>query len=845
MMTFAKRQFLHDGWQLCATNPGACDAPPALDSVVPATAWIATKLPATVASALRAAGNWSLDGATRQFDAEDWWFRLSFDGPSDASPAKWRIGFDGLATLVDVWLNGLHILRSEDMFLAHAIDVDLRPGSNELHLCCRSLQETLGRRRPRPRWRTPMVEHQQLRWFRTTLLGRTPGWSPPVAAVGPWREIWLENLREAWVEETTLQVRLDGNVGSVEFRSAIAAETAVFGDVSFRLVLARDGRECGAVPLTVFDRELHGTLVIQSPELWWPHSHGAPTLYEVRLEMHEGGVNPRVLSLGHVGFRRVEIRRTGETGFAIAVNDVEIFCRGANWTPVDPVSLNARQEDIAATLQLVRDGGMNMLRISGAMTPESEEFLAQCDHLGILLWHDLPFANMDYPAEDVAFMTHVDLEARQLLKRLAMHPCVAVVCGNSEVEQQAAMWGASRAQWTPGLFHQQLAELAASCCPQVPYWPSSAHGGPLPHTVDHGTCSYYGVGAYLRPLSDARTSNLRFATECLGFANVPEPETIDQMPGGAAIRVHHPAWKARSPRDNGAGWDFDDVRDFYLSRQFGVDPLALRHSDHSRYLQLSRLVSADAMSAAFLEWRRTGSTCGGALVWFLRDLWPGAGWGIIDSLGRPKAPYYALRRILQSQWLGFIDEGLNGLSVSFGNDSAHELDAILEIAMFREGRYPIVRVERPVRLAARSRADIPVASLLDEFHDITHAYRFGPLACDLVVGELRIPGHGSHQCHYLPKPELHVLPLDDLELKAVAYQPAGDGHVLSVRSGRFAYSVHVDVPGYQCEDQYFSLPPGSHRELKLRRIDSRPGQVAGWVTALNARAPVRIDVVRE
>ena len=50
-----------------------------------------------------------------------------------------------------------------------------------------ALGPLLNARRTRPHWRTNLVANQQLRWYRTSLVGRMPAWCPSVAPVGPWR----------------------------------------------------------------------------------------------------------------------------------------------------------------------------------------------------------------------------------------------------------------------------------------------------------------------------------------------------------------------------------------------------------------------------------------------------------------------------------------------------------------------------------------------------------------------------------------------------------------------------------------------------------------------------------
>ena len=169
-VTGHERTVLAEGWQLAS---GA--------------EWIPARVPTTAAAALRAAGRWSFDAAPPvRFDGAEWTWRTRVRGAPTAPGEETVLCLDGIATVADVLWNGECLLKSDDMFVAHEARVTLT-GDDELVLRCHALDPLLAAKRPRPRWRAPMIEHQQLRWHRTTLLGRTPGWSPPAPPVGPWR----------------------------------------------------------------------------------------------------------------------------------------------------------------------------------------------------------------------------------------------------------------------------------------------------------------------------------------------------------------------------------------------------------------------------------------------------------------------------------------------------------------------------------------------------------------------------------------------------------------------------------------------------------------------------------
>ncbi len=814
---------LEDGWQLIRMSPGICVSPEQL-AAFPAN-WLDANVPGTVAGSMHK----NID-AIGNYDADDWWYRLNFEGPAKTPNTLYRLCFEGLATLAKVWLNGTLILSSNNMFVGQRVDITgVLGANNQLMILFQSLNAAMAEKRPRPRWKTALVDQQNLRWFRTTLLGRIPGWTPPITPVGPWGPVVLECAKGVDVSQIILQTSAYGTVGHVKLHAIVSVLT----DQTLSSARIRLGHDVHPLNISVGDATtVEGDVTLPEVPLWWPHTHGVPQLVPWQLELCIEG-EWFCIEQGSIGFKELVVDQAdGRVQFII--NGVPVFCRGACWTTTDFLTLRGDPSELRQTLELARDAGLNMLRVGGTMVYESTCFYELCDELGILVWQDFMFANMDYPVNDEQFRGEIEAEVQYQLSRLQRHVSIAAYCGGSEIAQQAAMLGLPAADWTNNFFAESLPEYCSQWHPEIPYFPSTPWGGALPFHVATGISHYYGVGAYRRPLEDARAARVKFTTECLGFSNVPDIETVALLLDGKTPAPHHPRWKARQPRDNGAGWDFEDIRDHYFALLFKKDPIAIRSQDIERYYAMSRIVTGELMQRVFAEWRNPASPCKGALVWFFRDLWPGAGWGIVDSTGRPKATFWYLKRAWANQAVLLTDEGLDGLDIHVVNENSEMLDAHLELEIYQAGRINIASAQTSVRVPGRGAVTLHADALLGYFSDSTGAYRFGPPKHDLITVRLKRSDTGLllSEDFYFPF-GLDHLPQQTAAIKSDAVWHPDGNVVVTLSSDIFLQAVCISCKGFVPDDNYFHLVPNQKKKIVFSILDHHSTTFKAHFEALN------------
>ncbi len=613
-------------------------------------AWRPASVPGCVHTDLLAAGliNDPFFGTNEKdlqwIENEDWEYRVVFDAaPAFLASDRIEIEFEGLDTYADVFLNDSLLFRADNMFRewkAPCAGV-LREKNNELRVyfhspvnAVRARWDSLGRELPGGARVLTRKAAYQYGW----------DWAPRFATSGVWRPVRLRAWDAARIADLRI-VQKRVTPQSAELAAVFEIEASAPMNVVLSLFLEDRIVASGGAELVPGPNVVSIDFYLSEPELWWPNGLGEPYLYEFLGEMRNGKLVVDLIER-RAGLRTIElVRDRDERGesFFFRVNGVPVFMKGANFVPMDSFIPRVTADRYEALVSKTAAAGMNMLRVWGGGVYESELFYDLCDEYGILIWQDFMFACGMYPG-DSAFLGNVAEEASGVVKRLRHHPCLALWCGNNEIDEGWRNWGWQRQYgysaadsakiWNDyaKLFHELLPGIVEELDPGAAYWPSSpGRGRADPRSLTEGDSHYWGVWHDGEGFEAFRAKVPRFMSE-FGFQSFPSLATIARFAGPEDRRIDSDAMLSHQKHPRG-----NEIVRTYMERDYRPP------RDFESFVYVSQLLQAEGMKTAIEAQRRAKPFCMGSLYWQLDDCWPAASWSSVDYEGDPKALYYFAR----------------------------------------------------------------------------------------------------------------------------------------------------------------------------------------------------------
>ncbi|MCC5806762.1 MAG: glycoside hydrolase family 2 protein [Opitutales bacterium] len=599
------------------------------------------------------------EGALDWVWREDWIYCRTFTlSAEDASAPILKLCCDGLDTLTTVFVNGAEVLRADNMFRAWEADLRgfARTGENEIEVRFASpsvVIEAGHARRPLPAWNVFSEAFRGRSYVRKMGCAFGWDWGPALPTAGIWRciRVTAGAGRLRGLPRVRQEHRADGTVA---LKVSGESEGAALG---VKISLSLDGRMVAETESPVAGGRFTCRLDVPDPRLWWPNGMGEQPLYGLRAELH--GPDGAVLDVSamRIGLRTVELIREPDsfgTSFLFRVNGRRLFAKGANWIPCDIFPSRVDERVYARLLGDAAESHFNMLRVWGGGIYEHPRFYDLCDELGLLVWQDFMFACSTYPAFDTAFMDNVRAEAEEAVRTLRHRPCLALWCGNNEIEQGFVDWVGD--EWRGGrmpardyslLFDEALPEIVAREDGATPYWPCSPHtpGANRAEFNDPaaGDAHAWSVWFGGEPFEAQRKWTFRFMSE-FGFQSFPEPRTVETftLPADRALNSWVMDYHQRSGPGNGT-----ILR--YLYEWFSP-PAAFEDT-----LWMTQLTQALCIQYAAEHARRIQGRMDGLLYWQFNDMWPAPTWSSIDVYGRWKALQFLAARFFAPVCLSVVE----------------------------------------------------------------------------------------------------------------------------------------------------------------------------------------------
>ena len=582
-------------------------------------------------------------------ESENWIYYSVFD----FSPISERteLVFEGLDTYANVYLNDSLVLTADNMFRTWVIDVSgiLNDGENQLkvHFISplnyhRETVKNAGYKLPSGNETGPL----QVSCY-TRKAAYQFGWDfgPRFVTCGIWRPCYLRSAGQVEISDFFAETKSISNGDALmEFHFTLRSDSAY--TTPFKVEMMSHSFE---LFINEGEQDIKFYHEIKDAKLWYPNGHGDHPVYASTLNIINSKGENAVQENVNFGVRTIELVNEPDsigTSFYFKVNGKPIFAKGANYIPQDLFLPRVTDEQTDHLLQSVVAMNMNMIRVWGGGIYESDYFYERCDRYGIMVWQDFMFANSMYPS-DSAFHENVAHEIEDNVKRLRNHPCIAIWCGNNEIDVAWHNWGwqkqfgysaSDSAEIRDNylyIFEEIIPGKLKELDPARAYIPSSPQSNwGKKENFNHGAMHYWGVWHGREPIDSFKTNVGRFMVE-YGFQSYPytSQEDEERFRLFEITQTDSAALRKRQKSYIGDGLIEAEILNYFGRLNFFPD-----------WVLASQFIQGKALQTAIESHRMHAPHCMGSLVWQLNDCWPGPSWSIINYRGIPKLGFDDVRR---------------------------------------------------------------------------------------------------------------------------------------------------------------------------------------------------------
>lgn len=560
----------------------------------------------------------------------DWKYIKTFNLPMSFLNEEFiELVITGIDTISTICINETIIGTTENMFVEYRFDLKhyLKKGENTLSVYLKNPMDYIKEKRKThsfAEWNDPVGGASNIRKQQCSFGW---DWGPRFATCGVYKPIFIQ----AWSKNRIDSILVKQNHTDNEVLISIDPTLAipVSEGITFKCRVSLNNN--------VITSEESLKLTISNPLLWWPKGLGNQPLYTITVELFSNGLLLDLKTV-QIGLRSISLCRQkdqwGES-FSFEVNGKPLFAKGANWIPANSFVSAVQNTTYRELLSSATDANMNMLRVWGGGIYEMDIFYELCDSLGILVWQDFMFACSLYPSDD-HFLSLVKEEATSQIKRLRNHACLALWCGNNEIEQIPELQDEMCKQKYMHLFYLMLKDQVAALSPDTPYWPSSPHNPQSElknityNNEESGDAHFWEVWHQRKPVKTYENKIFRFCSE-FGMQSYCSEETAKTFTQDTNIFGLDMENHQKHPAGNMIMLE-------YISRLYRFP------KNYSSLAYLSQLNQAHCMKVAVEHFRRNMPRSMGTLYWQLNDCWPVASWSSIEFGGRWKALHFHAQR---------------------------------------------------------------------------------------------------------------------------------------------------------------------------------------------------------